>query len=1046
MFDRITAAEIASAPVLSGVDNADLPAMITDAYVQVAVARSLIGADAIENSDLFQDLRSIAAAQEAIALNLPGGTLRSSAAFVAASAYQAIDLAYPGEQDSGQTLLEPQGVSPKISALLLFLVADSSADAAEVAASIDVDESLPQAVLLKALKAIGDGDLRSFSANALARPEISALSDASAIAASIGYYRCAVIVVQLLAHLSAEHHAAWELGRFDAIAGDMARQYSIEAPQGDLVVESVIVGPWHLARMLGMAEASIASAATTGIPAPTGVAEGEWANLLQRVAARRPLLWRNHRDAVSAGMLVQGTSVVLAYPTGAGKSTVSELKIAATVLAGRNVVCLVPTLSLLDQFALAIAETLPEIRVTAQRDLDEILRPNVAGDTEVFVMTPESCLAALGADGDRFGDVGLIVFDEAHLMHAEGESSSRRSLDATLCFLSLASRFDGADLMLVSAMIANAQFLADWLAEISGRPAVALDSSWKPTRQARGALLYRRDELQALRADVAQTFESTTNLTPPLALQRRMVANPHGFFGLQSTWESRNTRDYRLLRLLESPVELKVGGHRTANGAWWINPNANSVAARLAAAGARSGLKTLVFTQQVGWSSSLARDVSREVPRSTRLTEDELRLAARVTELLGDPAATYLKIEDGEVVGSAISHHGLLLPDERRLHEHLYQRDDGVPVLVATSTVAQGMNFPSEFVVIAGDKRFDSNVNQRLQLEAHELLNAAGRAGRAGAHSNGLVLVIPGQIVTYDGSTSMDAGWFLLQEAFSKSDQCVDIADPLTSILDRLSGGLPDSEVEYFVRRIGSAQDDEVGPALVRKSLAGFAATRAGRENWIDDRAALLTRIANEIDAEPWAKQVTAVSGLRIEEILPLSEALAAVAAEDHDLLWWRDWYLDHLAEDVGLLDQVLRAGSRAALRGTSEELGELSRVGTRLVEEVRSYLGLWMSGATLSDIQELSVARGIASSNIHLEFARKFVLRVLPDLGYLFGLPALIWRQRASFNLEAPLDEAHPLAILARCVEFGVDSATKLVLLESAMGITRKQAHDLER
>jgi replicative superfamily II helicase len=59
-------------------------------------------------------------------------------------------------------------------------------------------------------------------------------------------------------------------------------------------------------------------------------------------------------------------------------------------------------------------------------------------------------------------------------------------------------------------------------------------------------------------------------------------------------------------------------------------------------------------------------------------------------------------------------------------------------LLVATSTLAQGMNLPSEVVIIAGDSRFNQDANRMERLEAHELLNAAGRAGRAGEVSQGI--------------------------------------------------------------------------------------------------------------------------------------------------------------------------------------------------------------------------------------------------------------------------------------------------------------------
>ena len=91
-----------------------------------------------------------------------------------------------------------------------------------------------------------------------------------------------------------------------------------------------------------------------------------------------------------------------------------------------------------------------------------------------------------------------------------------------------------------------------------------------------------------------------------------------------------------------------------------------------------------------------------------------------------------------------------MIPEERRLCESLYKREDGLAVLTATSTLAQGMNLPSELVIIAEDSRYDEETNSRDVLKAHELLNAAGRDGRAGENANGVVLVVPGNVVSID--------------------------------------------------------------------------------------------------------------------------------------------------------------------------------------------------------------------------------------------------------------------------------------------------------
>jgi hypothetical protein len=54
------------------------------------------------------------------------------------------------------------------------------------------------------------------------------------------------------------------------------------------------------------------------------------------------------------------------------------------------------------------------------------------------------------------------------------------------------------------------------------------------------------------------------------------------------------------------------------------------------------------------------------------------------------------------------------------------------------------------FACISGDSRFDPDADKMKKLEAHELLNAAGRAGRAGEGAQGFVLLVPSKVIDFD--------------------------------------------------------------------------------------------------------------------------------------------------------------------------------------------------------------------------------------------------------------------------------------------------------
>ena len=192
---------------------------------------------------------------------------------------------------------------------------------------------------------------------------------------------------------------------------------------------------------------------------------------------------------------------------------------------------------------------------------------------------------------------------------------------------------------------------------------------------------------------------------------------------------------------------------------------------------------------------------------------------------------------DGSFRMGAASHHALLLREERLLHEFLFKRKDGIDVLFATSTLAQGMNLPSEVVIISGDSRFDPSVDKMAQLEAHELLNAAGRAGRAGESSQGFVLIVPSRVVEFDDKSNLiNAHWMTLQSIFSQSDQCLVIDDPTTVLLDTIhAGAFEQGMPAYFLSRL-PASDENGTDAPIRNVIShssprfaqGKRATRIG--------------------------------------------------------------------------------------------------------------------------------------------------------------------------------------------------------------------------
>lgn len=197
----------------------------------------------------------------------------------------------------------------------------------------------------------------------------------------------------------------------------------------------------------------------------------------------------------------------------------------------KSVVYLAPTHALVDQVETDMSaqigglEAVSVVEDVALEELGERLPP-------FSVMTPERCLALLGFAPELFDKVGLLVFDEFHLISADDPKTSSkvsaRAIDAMLALLTFLRHRKQADLLLLSAMVANGAEIARWLRGVTGREVEPFDDPWKPTRQLRSCVIYDR-------SDVAQAAKEALRMKSKAA-QNRVPAQPLGLFSLISGW------------------------------------------------------------------------------------------------------------------------------------------------------------------------------------------------------------------------------------------------------------------------------------------------------------------------------------------------------------------------------------------------------------------------------------------------------------------------------------------------------------------------------
>jgi superfamily II DNA/RNA helicase len=1049
MFDPVTTALIGTAPALEGVDLGQLPKQFTRVFADIVSARIRLRDNPAGNlsEDLvatLNQMRKIAATHEALVALVPDRENRAAAAFVAATAHQAFALGQSlSKNDNRTSVVDNVTVSPEVCSTLLFMIAESYADAGEASKAIRPSPDEASAVeqsLLWSIARLARGELRSISN--MDTPAIDftiPLADQAQQTLLLELFQG---VRNLAAQLQVRIDVPEEDGGLPSARAAFERVKALcieelDDVRPDVTIFSLFPGPLHLANLLLSVERDLVSSAISRTPTPNGLEEAGWWQILRQMSRQRPYLWKNHREAVNQGYLEQGVSAAISFPTGGGKSTLAELKIATALLRGEQVVFLAPTNALVDQTTTALQKTFQDYQIVGDID-DEVTFSDIVVLPEVIVTTPERCLLLHSVQPDAFENLGLIVFDECHLIHPRDEDRSRRSIDAMLAILNLTASAPNADLLMLSAMMKNAAEIADWVANLTGRCCVALDLSWKPTRQVRGTVVYpasRINELNAVLGQARIDFPNKQN-GAPVAIERELVASPFGLFCLLQTWVSNQQQDYALLPLLEQGPHFTTA--RRAGGNWSLTPNGNKLSAAIAAASASDGIKTLVFVQSTVLAQSSSKEFrSRLETPPVTLNEPEAKLYKLATEEMGGPEFCYLTLEeDGTFLGGATCHHALLLREERHLHESMFKRPDGINVLFATSTLAQGMNLPSEIVIISGDSRFDAGADKMAVLEAHELLNAAGRAGRAGERSQGFVLVVPSRVIHFDEQTGViDGHWGVLRKIFEQGDQCLTIEDPFTALLDKIHDGAVNHGMPaYLISKLPvSAGDDPdtAARALLSRSFAARRAIVEGRQDWVDSRinATLAARAAvDHADEYPWLEMIAGSTGVSVPVLKSLEELIDSGALSDVDAGSAMEALFEWIATTPAVLLDLVRPENFDGLFGEPyKQLETDTERGGYALPTLRVLLPIWMSGVSLSEIER----RHLGSDNVGLcKYARHFVLRIVPDLAFVAGLPARLLMARAKAQINEG-EELPPLptiiATLQAVVREGCDGPETL-------------------
>jgi len=593
-----------------------------------------------------------------------------------------------------------------------------------------------------------------------------------------------------------------------------------------------------------------------------------------------------------------------------------------------------------------------------------------------------------------------------------------------------------ADTLFLSAMVKNGKEFANWISDLTGRSCISVDLLWKPSRQARGVVIYKEDEINTMRDRAllkqkqldGEVGQKAKNIRA--ASSRELSIQPHAIWGLQHNWLDREKNSAACTFTKITDERVTLAGELRGDGLS-IKPNVNSVASTIAAISAKKKLKTIVFVNQKSHAISTARSISENLVANIDPTEDEtLRWNALEQELGGLKHSLLIK---GAV---AVPHNASMLRIERELSERMFKREGGAMVIVATPTLAQGLNLPAQLAILAGDKRANVEGGGREALEAHELLNAAARAGRAGHLANGIVLLVPEPALTFPENHRLNGSVVKkLQALIPEDDRCLEISDPLGVVLDRISAGdTLDRDVSYTVNRLATLnapQGEDNTPFNLSRSFAAYMAKEKEEEQCFIDQLQELIVLVGQEAVEQIDESLSILASQSGLPPLVLARLKTRVEADLSTLpvtiIGWVQWLMSWFKEDSEARDILLYDVSSSIMKAVGRRSSD--PLVNDALDELSVGVASWVSGLPIKDI-ELSLGGDPDAINATTRVcprSRELISTVLPrGLSFIMGLITRVVTEIDPYEQQEGLT-AELIDSLSPAVRLGYDTPEKL-------------------
>ena len=410
--------------------------------------------------------------------------------------------------------------------------------------------------------------------------------------------------------------------------------------------------------------------------------------------------------------LEAGKGVLVAAPTGSGKTIVGEFAVHLALQQGRKCFYTTPIKALSNQKYTDLVKRYGADKVGLLTGDN-----SVNSEAPVVVMTTEVLRNMLYAGSQSLLGLGYVVMDEVHYLSDRFRGAVWEEVIIHLP--------ESVTLVSLSATVSNAEEFGDWLDTVRGDTEVIV-SEHRPVPLWQHVMAGRRMyDLFEEETDHGGRGAGRREVNPDLVRLARMEN--------QRTYNPRDRRRGKMVREADRERE-----RRQRSRIW--TPGRPEVIERLDAEGLLPAI-TFIFSR-----AGCEAAVQQCLYAGLRLNDDEAR--AQVREIVEERTAA-IPGEDLHVLGyyewleglerGIAAHHAGMLPTFKEVVEELFVRGL-VKAVFATETLALGINMPARSVVL--EKLVKWNGEQHADITPGEYTQLTGRAGRRGIDVEGHAVVL----------------------------------------------------------------------------------------------------------------------------------------------------------------------------------------------------------------------------------------------------------------------------------------------------------------